>query len=399
MIFKRYLNESQLKGFERYKYSSIDNSIFSTKVMHPFWNWCVQFFPRWIAPNLITFTGFLLTIANFLLIGYYDYGFTAVNDKEHPIPRWVWLVASINIFLAYTLDGIDGKQARRTGTSGPLGELFDHGVDSYSAVLIPIYVFSLFGKAELSPLRMHFVTWNVFLNFYLTHFEKYNTGVLFLPWAYDFTMWGVTLTLLVTFLFGTNIWHTPLPGGIAPAFAFEWLLYISGIISSHPFIIYNVYKSYKNKTGKMRPILEALRPLMPFTALFVITTIWVMLSRNDICFMEPRLLFLLFGTIFSNICCRLIVAQMSDTRTEGWNAFFWPLLVAVSISIFPYRYFAMGDISPATERWLVYVLTSMLTIAHFHYGQGVVREMCRHFKIKCFKVREPITNNNQDKIN
>lgn len=62
-----------------------------------------QFFPMWIAPNLITFTGFLLTIVNFLLIGYYDYGFTAANDKEHPIPRWVWLVASINIFLAYTL--------------------------------------------------------------------------------------------------------------------------------------------------------------------------------------------------------------------------------------------------------------------------------------------------------
>lgn len=57
----------------------------------------------WIAPNLITFSGFLLTIANFLLIGYYDYGFTAANDKEHPIPSWVWLVASINIFLAYTL--------------------------------------------------------------------------------------------------------------------------------------------------------------------------------------------------------------------------------------------------------------------------------------------------------
>jgi hypothetical protein len=25
------------------------------------------------------------------------------------------------------MDAIDGKQARRTGTSGPLGELFDHG--------------------------------------------------------------------------------------------------------------------------------------------------------------------------------------------------------------------------------------------------------------------------------
>lgn len=92
-----------------------------------------------------------------------------------------------NFFL--TKDGIDGKQARRTGTSGPLGELFDHGVDSYSAALIPIYMFSIFGTNALSPLRMHFITWNVFLNFYLTHFEKYNTGVMYLPWAYDFTMW------------------------------------------------------------------------------------------------------------------------------------------------------------------------------------------------------------------
>lgn len=89
----------------------------------------------------------------------------------------------------YLADGMDGKQARRTGTSGPLGELFDHGLDSYSAVLIPIYMFSLFGTDDLPAIRMFFVIWNVFLNFYLTHVEKYNTGVMFLPWGYDFTMW------------------------------------------------------------------------------------------------------------------------------------------------------------------------------------------------------------------
>lgn len=31
------------------------------------------------------------------------------------------------MFAYQSLDAIDGKQARRTGTSGPLGELFDHG--------------------------------------------------------------------------------------------------------------------------------------------------------------------------------------------------------------------------------------------------------------------------------
>jgi hypothetical protein len=33
---------------------------------------------------------------------------------------------------AQTLDAIDGKQARRTGSSSPLGQLFDHGTRSRS---------------------------------------------------------------------------------------------------------------------------------------------------------------------------------------------------------------------------------------------------------------------------
>lgn len=36
---------------------------------------------------------------------------------------------------------------------------------------------------------MYYVMWNLLLNFYLSHWEKYNTGVLFLPWGYDFSMW------------------------------------------------------------------------------------------------------------------------------------------------------------------------------------------------------------------
>lgn len=107
---------------------------------------------------------------------------------EPPNLNWNLILNRTLAFNQFS-DGIDGKQARRTGTSSPLGELFDHGVDSYSAALIPIYVFSIFGSEPLSTTRMFFIVWNVFLNFFLTHFEKYNTGILFLPWAYDFTMW------------------------------------------------------------------------------------------------------------------------------------------------------------------------------------------------------------------
>lgn len=51
----------------------------------------------------------------------------------------------------------------------------------------------------------------------------------------------------------------------------------------------------------MRPFIEAVRPLFPFLTLFIVTTAWVLLSQNDIITKEPRMLFLLFGTIFSNI--------------------------------------------------------------------------------------------------
>lgn len=137
---------------------------------------------------MLTFVGFLFTVFNYLLFAYYDWDFFASTDNsEFPIPRWVFLLSAINIFLAYTLDGIDGKQARRTQTSGPLGELFDHGLDSWTTVLMATAMYSLFGRLDhsISPLRMFFVLWNVFINFYFPHWEKYNTGVLFLPWGYD----------------------------------------------------------------------------------------------------------------------------------------------------------------------------------------------------------------------
>lgn len=47
--------------------------------------------------------------------------------------------------------------------------------------------------------------------------------------------------------------------------------------------------------------MEAARPLFPFLWLFVISTIWVFFSINDIINKEPRIMFILFGTLFSNI--------------------------------------------------------------------------------------------------
>lgn len=51
----------------------------------------------------------------------------------------------------------------------------------------------------------------------------------------------------------------------------------------------------------MRPFIEAIRPLIPFVSMFIITSVWVLFSRNNIVALETRMMFLLFGTVFSNI--------------------------------------------------------------------------------------------------
>ena len=51
---------------------------------------------------------------------------------------WVPLGCALGLFIYQTLDAIDGKQARRTGSSNALGELFDHGCDSMSTIFVTL---------------------------------------------------------------------------------------------------------------------------------------------------------------------------------------------------------------------------------------------------------------------
>jgi len=60
--------------------------------------------------------------------------------KCFQIPRWASFLCGFGLFVYQSLDAIDGKQARRTGSSSPLGELFDHGCDSVSTGKINLNV-------------------------------------------------------------------------------------------------------------------------------------------------------------------------------------------------------------------------------------------------------------------
>jgi ethanolaminephosphotransferase len=59
--------------------------------------------------------------------------YTPTLDQD--CPPWVYASWAIGLFLYQTFDAVDGSQARRTHQSGPLGELFDHGVDAINTTL------------------------------------------------------------------------------------------------------------------------------------------------------------------------------------------------------------------------------------------------------------------------
>lgn len=47
-------------------------------------------------------------------------------------PRWLYYFNGFSVFWYLHLDCLDGKQARRTKSSSPLGQLFDHGMPAWS---------------------------------------------------------------------------------------------------------------------------------------------------------------------------------------------------------------------------------------------------------------------------
>merc|ERR1711962_1714867 len=223
----QYITNEQLNGFDSYKYSCKDTSPLSNWVMHPFWNNVVKLFPRWIAPNLLTLLGFLFLVSQTIILWIVDPSLQ-LGGKNNEIPSWVWAYSAFAHFMAHTLDGIDGKQARRTGSSSPLGEMFDHGLDSWSTSLFLINFISLCGQDGINPTEMYILLWILSVNFLCSHWEKYNTGIMYLPWGYDVSQVTIFICYMVAGFHGTTIWGAKMESlnGISCTDAMKIALYL-----------------------------------------------------------------------------------------------------------------------------------------------------------------------------
>lgn len=85
------------------------------------------------------------------------------------------------LWLYSTFDNVDGKQARRTGTSSPLGELFDHGCDALNTSFAALLQAAALGMGHSTASVMLYGI--AMFGFYLSTAEEYHTGTLYLGYV------------------------------------------------------------------------------------------------------------------------------------------------------------------------------------------------------------------------
>ncbi|KAH3676170.1 hypothetical protein WICMUC_002192 [Wickerhamomyces mucosus] len=196
-----FLPFENLPALKEYKYQSEDRSLTTKYVLKPFWDQFSKLFPLWMAPNVVTLLGLVFVIINVITVFYYDP--YLISDQ----PTWCYFSYALGIFLYQTFDACDGLHARRTGQSGPLGELFDHCVDALNTTLSTIVFASVVGLGYTWVLIL--VQFSTLANFYLSTWEEYHTHKLFLS-EFSGPVEGILMVVvlfIVTGIYGAGVWR------------------------------------------------------------------------------------------------------------------------------------------------------------------------------------------------
>lgn len=191
-------------------YTSLDT------FLNPAWTQLTEFLPMWLAPNLVTTIGGLFCLISYILSVYYLNSVEQQSDGDdvssttttnNPIPRWLYFWNALALTTYYTLDCMDGKQARRTNSSSPLGQLFDHGIDALGNVS---HVQAIQCIVQLPPVLLVTLQCSLQTAFFQAQWEEYYTGSL--PHAtgnvgVTEVTYGMALWSLVTGLFGRDVYE------------------------------------------------------------------------------------------------------------------------------------------------------------------------------------------------
>ncbi|KAF2151836.1 Choline/ethanolaminephosphotransferase [Myriangium duriaei CBS 260.36] len=379
------VSEDALIHLRSYQYSSVDKSFISRYILKHYWNAFVELLPLWLAPNMVTLLGFFFILGNVGLLQLFDPGLTGEG------PRWLYVSYAIGIWMYSTMDNVDGKQARRTGTSSGLGELFDHGIDSLNCTLASLLEASAMGlgttpagvfTALIPTLPMFFSTW-----------ETYHTHTLFLGYFNGPTEGLIlaTVIMLLSAFYGPGLWRAPL----ANLFGFEkilgklsmvdiWipLLLVSFFVAHLPDCVMNVYRARKERGQSIAPLFKEWTPMVVFCSALLL---WIgspeshIMSHNYI-----TLLCLTLSFVFGRMTTKIILAHLTRQDFPYWTMMLAPLIGGAALTNL--RFLGLKPIGPTTEYYYLWGCFIFSGIVYFRWAVLVINAICDFLGINCLTI-------------
>ncbi|XP_048409093.2 choline/ethanolaminephosphotransferase 1-like isoform X1 [Stegostoma tigrinum] len=372
-LLQQPLSRQQLKRLEEHRYRSAGSSLLEP-LMQTWWEWLVRRLPLWVAPNLITITGLALNVCTTLILMVY------CPTATEQAPLWAYLACALGLFIYQSLDAIDGKQARRTNSSSPLGELFDHGCDSLSTVFVVLGI-CIAVQLGTNPDWMFFCCFAGVFMFYCAHWQTYVSGTLRFG-IIDVT--EVQIFIIILFLLaasgGTAFWESMIPVleiqvKIVPA-----LLVVAGGIFSCTNYFTVIFTGGVGKNGSTIAGTSVLSPFLHIGAVITLALMIYKKSTSRLFENNPCLYILAFGFVSAKITNKLVVAHMTKSEMHLQDtAFVGPGLLFLD------QYFN-SFINEYLVLWIALVWSLFDLI---RYSVGVCNQIASHLHINIFKISPP----------
>jgi ethanolaminephosphotransferase len=336
---------------------------------------------------LITLTGLGFIVANVISI------LLLIPDLKGPGPAWLYYSFAAGLFIYQTADNMDGKQARRTGSSSALGELFDHGIDSLNCTLGGIVLASAmgFGATKEGAVIMIISSWPMFFS----SWEQFHTGTLYLGYFNGPTE-GILIAcgcMLVSAIWGPGIWRQPL-AELLPSLtqlvkpttllkdAFMAMTYLALFFVHIPFCIYNVYKARSAKGLDTASTLLQWLPLGLFTGG---AAAWIGSPYGTILRDNHMILFgILCCLVFGRMTTKIILAHLLKQPFPMFTVQLIPLLAGAAIINAPLV--GLQQCSAQQEVKMLWICLGLSTVMYFSWAEHVIRDFTAYLGISCLTI-------------
>ncbi|XP_076860543.1 choline/ethanolaminephosphotransferase 1a [Brachyhypopomus gauderio] len=377
------LSWQQLEGLKEHRYSSTGTSLLEP-VMQPFWCWLVQQMPLWMAPNLITIVGLATNAITTLILVYH------CPTATEQAPTWAYLACALGLFIYQSLDAIDGKQARRTNSSTPLGELFDHGCDSLSTVFV-ILGTCITAQLGSHPDWMFFCCLAGMFMFYCAHWQAYVSGTLRFG-IIDVTevQFFIIVLYLLAAIGGTELWQYVVPVLNIQMKIIPAIFTLLGAIFSCTNYFRVIFAGGVGKNGSTVAGTSVLSPAFHIAMVIVLALAVYRTSPEQVFETQPCLFVLAFGFVSAKITNKLVVAHMTRSELPRADvAFAGPLLLLLSQGLHEFL----------CQHLLLWVTLGLSGLDLVCYCVSVCNQIATHLNIRVFSIEIKESSTSQQDCN